>query len=213
MLYHSDSFSDIILFMVIWTISFLSSILMIWSHNPVYSTLFMMTVFIATSVLFAFLGIGYIGLIFLVVYVGAIAILFLFVVMMIPIKQLEVDDSTHIIVGVSFFVILFTGLYWQLEPISSPFNFAALMLTTEAPLFEICDTYDVCDIASFSFSRLGFLIFEVYFPFLYTSGFSLLVAMMGSILLTNEQGGRTAKFGVRKQSFQWARLHVHNFTN
>src|SRR6478736_2033507 len=60
--------------------SVLSGILVITSRNPVISVL---------------LGINFIGLTYLIVYVGAIAILFLFVIMMLNIKLVELQDSSE----------------------------------------------------------------------------------------------------------------------
>lgn len=73
----------------------LSGILVITSRNPIISVLFLIAVFVNVACYLILLGINFIGLAYLIVYVGAIAILFLFVVMMLNIKLVELQDSTE----------------------------------------------------------------------------------------------------------------------
>jgi NADH-ubiquinone oxidoreductase chain 6 len=75
--------------------SVLSGILVITSRNPVVSVLFLISVFINVACYLILLGINFIGLAYLIVYVGAIAILFLFVIMMLNIKLVELQDSSE----------------------------------------------------------------------------------------------------------------------
>jgi len=58
-----------------------STWLMISSINPVYAVLFLVSIFVNTSILINFFKADYMGFIFLIVYVGAVTVLFLFVVM------------------------------------------------------------------------------------------------------------------------------------
>jgi NADH-ubiquinone oxidoreductase chain 6 len=75
--------------------SVLSGILVITSRNPVISILFLISVFVNVACYLILLGINFIGLTYLMVYVGAIAILFLFVIMMLNIKLVELQDSSE----------------------------------------------------------------------------------------------------------------------
>jgi len=75
--------------LLIYIISFLIKLcasLVIIVKNPVHSVLFLVLVFVETSLLLFAIEIEFLPLIFIVIYVGAIAVLFLFVVMMIDIK-------------------------------------------------------------------------------------------------------------------------------
>lgn len=69
------------------------SVLVVSVRNPVYSVLSLIVVFCCTTVVFLFLGLEFIAITLLVVYVGAIAVLFLFVVMMLNIKIVELDET------------------------------------------------------------------------------------------------------------------------
>jgi NADH-ubiquinone oxidoreductase chain 6 len=73
----------------------LSGILVITSRNPVISVLFLISTFVNVACYLILLGINFIGLTYLIVYVGAIAILFLFVIMMLNIKLVELQDSSE----------------------------------------------------------------------------------------------------------------------
>ena len=63
-----------------------SSLLTVFSQNSIYSVLFLVLSFVASSSLLFLLECEYISLIFIIIYVCAIAVLFLFVVMMLDVK-------------------------------------------------------------------------------------------------------------------------------
>jgi NADH:ubiquinone oxidoreductase subunit 6 (subunit J) len=67
--------------------------MVIRSKNPVHSVLFLILVFCNASGLLILLGLDFFAMVFLVVYVGAIAVLFLFVVMMLNIKLVEINEN------------------------------------------------------------------------------------------------------------------------
>jgi NADH-ubiquinone oxidoreductase chain 6 len=76
--------------MLILTLSLLTGVIL---SNPINSVIGLILVFIVSAIYFIILGISYIGLLYLIIYVGAIAILFLFVVMMINIKYIEIQND------------------------------------------------------------------------------------------------------------------------
>lgn len=57
-----------------------SSLLVVTAPNTVISVLWLVVVFVTTSLLLGLMGLGYAALLYVIVYVGAIAIIFLFVV-------------------------------------------------------------------------------------------------------------------------------------
>ena len=84
------------LFYLFSTLCILSGIMVIRSKNPVHSVLFLILVFCNASGLLILLGLDFFAMVFLVVYVGAIAVLFLFVVMMLNIKLVEINETDKI---------------------------------------------------------------------------------------------------------------------
>jgi NADH-quinone oxidoreductase subunit J len=73
-------------------LSLLCSVMVIASKNPIHSILYLILVFCNVTFVLIILGVEFIAIIFLIVYVGAIAVLFLFVVMMLNIKIIELDE-------------------------------------------------------------------------------------------------------------------------
>jgi NADH:ubiquinone oxidoreductase subunit 6 (subunit J) len=80
------------LLLVFCVLATLCSIMIIVSKNPIHSILYLILVFCNITFVLIILGVEFIAIIFLIVYVGAIAVLFLFVVMMLNIKILELDE-------------------------------------------------------------------------------------------------------------------------
>lgn len=81
------------LFYLFSILTILSGIMVIRSKNPIHSVLFLILVFCNVSGLLILLGLDFFAMVFLVVYVGAIAVLFLFVVMMLNIKLVEINEN------------------------------------------------------------------------------------------------------------------------
>lgn len=101
--------------------------MVIISKNPIHSILYLIFVFCSVTFVFIILGVEFIAIIFLIVYVGAIAVLFLFVVMMLNIKILELDEV--------FWKYIPVGLF-----ISSIFLFQLFFLVFK---LEISDLYEL----------------------------------------------------------------------
>lgn len=74
-------------------LSLIFSFFIIISKNPIHSILYLILVFCCVTFILIALGVEFIAITFLIVYVGAIAVLFLFVVMMLNIKILELDET------------------------------------------------------------------------------------------------------------------------
>lgn len=73
-------------------LSLVCGLLVIISKNPIHSILYLILVFCNVTFVMIILNVEFIAITFLIVYVGAIAVLFLFVVMMLNIKILELDE-------------------------------------------------------------------------------------------------------------------------
>lgn len=90
------------------------SVMVIVSKNPIHSILYLILVFCNVTFVLIMLGVEFIAIIFLIVYVGAIAVLFLFVVMMLNIKILELDEVfwKYIPVGLSISSIFLLQIFF-----------------------------------------------------------------------------------------------------
>ena len=110
------------LFFLFSSIALIASIMVINAKNPVHSVLFLILVFCNSAGLFILLGVEFLAITFIIVYVGAIAILFLFVVMMLNIKLVELNENMlrylpiGALIGLIFlfeiFLVLENNLNW-----------------------------------------------------------------------------------------------------
>ena len=63
------------------------------ARNPVHSVLFLILAFFNSAGLFILIGAEFLAMILVVVYVGAVAVLFMFVVMMLDINFLRMQEG------------------------------------------------------------------------------------------------------------------------
>lgn len=162
----------------------LSALLVITAKNPVHSVLFLILAFFNAAGLFVLLGAEFIALILMIVYVGAVAVLFLFVVMMLDINFADLRKGAMqyvpagiLVGGVLLFELITMYSLWEFSP-QFPENLAS-----------------VYDPAVTNTEALGQVLYTDYiYPF-QLAGLILLVAMIGSIVLTHR-----TRPGVRKQS-------------
>jgi len=164
----------------------LSALVVITARNPVHSVLFLILAFFNAAGLFVMLGAEFMAMVLVIVYVGAVAVLFLFVVMMLDIDfaNLRKGAMKHVGMGIIVAAILLAELGvifagWEFAP-DSTINMAAPAVQFE----EVSNT-----------EALGRLIYTDYLLAFQMAGLILLVAMIGSIVLTLRR-----RSGVRKQS-------------
>ncbi len=152
-----------------------SALMVITARNPVHSVLFLILAFFNAAGLFVLLGAEFIAMILLIVYVGAVAVLFLFVVMMLNIDfaNLRKGGMQYVPIGIIIGSILLFELiaiytYWQFVPDISE------NLAIPAPSVEDFNNT----------KALGMVLYTDYIFAFQMSGLILLVAMIGSIVLT-----------------------------
>lgn len=176
-----------IIFYSIVTICVLSSLMVILSRNPVYSILFLVLTFVNVSSILFFLELEYLPLIFIVVYVGALAVLFLFVMMMLNIRVADLKEKNlqllpaALLLSALFFFQIFSIIrceFSSLNDIFSEFCNEYTLITSDI-LFS-STWYDIDS----NMRGLGFLLYSEHFYLFLLSGYILLLAMMGTIVLT-----------------------------
>ena len=162
-----------------------SAVMVIASRNPVHSVLFLILSFFNAAGLFILLGAEFLAMILIVVYVGAVAVLFLFVVMMLDINMVRLREGFlhYLPIGGVIGLILLIEITiviggWSLSPddmapVAAPTPSLATASNTEA---------------------IGAVLYTDYAYLFQAAGLVLLVAMIGSIVLTHR-----TRTGVRKQ--------------
>ena len=161
-----------------------SAVLVVTAKNPVHSVLWLILTFVNASGLFILLGAEFIGLLLIVVYVGAVMVLFLFVVMTIDLNTLRLREGLTqyapfgVVVGLILLAELaVVGAGWALSPES-------VQTVIGSPTPEgVTNT-----------KALGLIIYTDYAYLFQIAGLVLLVAMIGSIMLTHRR-----REGVRRQ--------------
>ncbi|MDP6173503.1 MAG: NADH-quinone oxidoreductase subunit J [Rhodospirillales bacterium] len=160
-----------------------SAVMVISARNPVHSVLFLILAFFNSAALFVLLGAEFLAMILVIIYVGAVAVLFLFVVMMLDISIAELRQGflQYLPMGLLVGLILLIELGmviagWALDP------HAKEKLAAPAP-GSISNT-----------EALGQILYTNYTYLFQAAGLVLLVAMIGTIVLTHRK-----REGVRKQ--------------
>ena len=163
-----------------------AAVMVISARNPVHSVLFLILAFFNSAGLFVLMGAEFLAMILIVVYVGAVAVLFLFVVMMLDINFVELRQGflQYLPLGALVGLILLAELVlvggaWVVAPQAEA--------VAAVPIPPIEETHNT--------EALGNVLYTRYVYLFEAAGLILLVAMIGSIVLTLRQ-----REGVRRQS-------------
>jgi NADH-quinone oxidoreductase subunit J len=158
-------------------------VFIITSKNAIKSVLFLVSTYVLTSICFLILGAEFIAILLAIVYIGAIAILFLFVIMMLNLRILEVYSSRVSYLPIGLFTIiiflvevLYLGCSDLGSDLSEPYNPLYANYISNWALFEYGNYTNMQVLAHVLYNR--------YPHFVIFSAFILLLAMLGSIILT-----------------------------
>ena len=160
-----------------------SAFMVITSRNPVHSVLFLILAFVNAAGLFLLMGAEFLAMILVVVYVGAVAVLFLFVVMMLDVDFAELRQgfAKHLPLGALLGLLVFGELFsLVLTYFMAPDAALAVVKPTDSGISNT--------------EALGRVLYTEHVYYFEVSGFILLVAMIGAIVLTLRH-----KTGVKRQ--------------
>lgn len=204
-------------------LAILCSLLIITVKNPIHSILYLILTFCNISFILLIWNVEFIAIIFLIVYVGAISVLFLFVVMMLNIKIIELNEVfwRYIPIGflissifiVEIYIILFNGnnclfkyvnifkdmnIFYQLDLSTSLYNINVKMSTTTLldNYFFWLNNFE----AKHNTEILGWFIYTYNFYSFLIIGLILLLAMIGSIILVLNQNINVKRQLIFKQT-------------
>lgn len=201
---------------IISILSILCGILVIISKNPIVSVLFLIGLFISISGYLMMLGINFIGLSYLLVYVGAVSILFLFILMLINVRISELVTNNSNSIPLAILITIFVNIN-QLFPeaVGMPAMMIGGFHTKENEYISLIgNTYRYTDFVdgyvymasylnelffvtshswdgrlaeTFHITTIGNIIYTNYPLWLILTSIILLLAMIGSILITIKQ--------------------------
>lgn len=174
-----------IVFYLFATVLIGAALAVIGARNPVHAVFFLILAFFNAAGLFVLLGAEYLAMTLVIVYVGAVAVLFLFVVMMLNInfEKLRVGfiKNLPLALGVALLLLVQMGALLY-QSLFTP----APMVDASTPIPDLTQVTNTEAIGQVLYTRYA-LLFQL-------SGFILLVAMIGAIVLTLR-----ARAGVRRQ--------------
>ena len=180
--------ASLLSFYIFSTVILLSSLMVITSKNPVHSVLFLILTFFNGAGLFVIFRAEFLAMILIIVYVGAVAVLFLFVVMMLDFK-ISLDKNNilqYLPIGFFVGVVFISELIIVL--INTKFDLSNIQILVN-PMIKFENLTNT--------EAIGSILYTDYILYFQLSGVILLVAMIGSIVLTL----RTRE-GVKRQSIQ-----------
>ena len=190
-------------------LSIFLGIFVIISKNPIVSVLFLIGLFLSIACYLFLLGINFIGLSYLLVYVGAVSILFLFILMLINVRISELFSNTSnsiplgllIIVSFNSFVheVLPLGLSsLNIKDVSGHFTFYEFIKYVNGflnifisdnseKMFVTSKIWDGNLAETTHITSIGNILYTSYFIWLIITSIILLLAMVGTIVITIKQ--------------------------
>lgn len=184
---------------IISVVSILCGVSVIVTKNPIVSVLFLIGLFISIAGYLMMLGINFIGLSYLLVYVGAVSILFLFILMLINVRVSElVANSSNsiplaIMIGIIFTITNLFPSKLGIENNVKKFFSGEMSSDDKINMFNnelsfvTSHSWDGRLAETFHITSIGNVIYTSYPLWLILTSLILLLAMIGSILITIRQ--------------------------
>jgi NADH-quinone oxidoreductase subunit J len=156
-----------ILFFILTGIAFFSGAMVVMSRNPVYSVLYLITMFFAIAGHYILLNAQFLAVVHIIVYAGAIMVLFLFVIMMLNLNK---ETEPHNPPWVKIAAVVAGGMMMA--------TLVGALKQSSAPLTK--SNYDT---TIGTVERLGNVLFSDFLiPFELSSAL-FLAAMVGAVML------------------------------
>lgn len=174
---------------ILFYISILFSIFVIISKNPIFSVLFLIGLFVSISLYLISIGLEYIGISYLLVYVGAVSILFLFILMLINIRISELlsDNNNYLPLAIISLILLFVTLGNSIPSTDLNENSRYSLINNSDTLnYVTSNKWDNTLINNDQISSIGNLLYTNYSIWLIIISVILLLAMVGSIVITKK---------------------------
>ena len=169
---------NIIAFYIISSITVLSCLSVVFSSNTVHSVLFLIFTFFNVSILFLFSNAEFLAMTLIIVYVGAVAVLFLFVVMMLNINEVLIKEGflKYFPFGFILITIFILELFFVFKDITLKNTLSSKMKISE-----------LLNKGNTNTESIGIFLYTDFFIVFQISGFLLLVAMIGAIVLAKNE--------------------------
>ena len=195
-----------LIFTIFAGILIFSSFMVIISVNPVYSVLYLIFSFFNAAVIFLLSNAEFLAMTILIVYIGAVAVLFLFVVMMLNINIIKIKEG--FLKYLPFGILLISIFLVELS-----------LVFIEFKIFP--DSNSKIDVNNLLLSgktnteSIGLFLYTDYFIIFQLSGFVLLVAMIGAIVLAYQKNENVLRQNIDYQNNVLKKnlIKLHDFKN
>jgi NADH-ubiquinone oxidoreductase chain 6 len=184
---------------IIYLLSIVFGISIIINKNPIISVLFLIGLFVNISGLLIIVGFGFIGLSYILVYVGAVSILFLFILMLINIRISELTNETSndtplaILTVMLFYFLIGRILPGNLNLINTNVGNSHVVdinineyVYDEQIQHASSKSWDISLVDITHITGIGNIMYTNYAILLIIVSIILLLAMVGSIVITKK---------------------------
>ncbi len=162
--------------------SIILGIFVIVNKNPIVSIILLISLFSTVAINLIMLGLNFIGISYLLVYDGAVSILFLFILMLINIRISELLSNTGNSAPLAIFItILF---YYPVSNILSYNTFKNIGDKFNEIMYASSNSWDGTLADTSDITSLGNIMYSNYSIWLIITSLVLLLAMVGSIVIT-----------------------------
>ena len=184
---------------IIYLLSIVFGISIIINKNPIISVLFLIGLFVNISGLLIIVGFGFIGLSYILVYVGAVSILFLFILMLINIRISELTNETSndtplaILTIMLFYFLIARILPGNLNLLNTNVDNSHVIdinineyIYDEQIQYASSKSWDTSLVDITHITGIGNVMYTNYAIWLIIASIILLLAMVGSIVITKK---------------------------
>lgn len=184
-----------VLFFFVFLFFVLNSFGIVLSRNPINSLLFLISVYVYSSMLLLVYSLELFALLYVIIYVGAIAVLFLFVIMMlkfekIPEYKLKKQNLNNLLY---LFLFIFLTIFFFKSYNSTAIQ-ALIIQNTDQVINKTLNEYLNLKPILNDLEDLGLVFYTKYGYIFLLCGIILLVSIVAPILLTFKE-----RAGVKKQ--------------
>lgn len=161
----------------------LVSLGVVFSRHILHSLLYLIITFFLSSLILIFLKTEFFGLVFLIIYLGAITILFIFIIMMLNIRLIEFNYNLikYLPIGTLLTIVLLIELVLFINnETTSTLNGIYCNLFSEKVIY-----WTTILTTSSTIKSIGILIYLYFWVLFLNCALILLIAMIGSIVITN----------------------------
>lgn len=161
----------------------ITTIMVLLSKNTINSIFFLILSFINSANILIFNNIEYLAILFIIIYVGAIAVLFLFVIMLLNIKSINIDNNFKKFNN--FLIIFYVLILIFIQIFNSKINSNFLFLNNYIDFYNL-KYLDWSEkfINTNSFQNIAESLYNFYSIEIIFSSFLLLIPMISAILIT-----------------------------